>query len=122
MSPFRRCAIPTCPTLVPIGAAPWCGPHAAARATARQAYEQARQQDPAHAFYTSPEWRRFRLTVLAERPWCVDCGARASDVDHIKTVRDAPERALDPSNVEPRCHPHHSSRTSREHSWNRGRV
>jgi 5-methylcytosine-specific restriction protein A len=121
MSPFRRCAWPTCPTLVPLGTSPWCPPHRAEVARRRQAYDQQRTHDPAHAFYHSPAWRRFRLEILAERPWCVDCPAAASDVDHILTVREAPERALDPTNVEARCHPCHSRRTSREHSWNRGR-
>lgn len=115
MSPFRRCRVPTCHTLVPLGMSPWCPPHTAAVAERRR---QARP-DP---FYLTTAWRRFRAEILAAHPWCVDCGARATDVDHLATVREAPDRALDPANVAPRCHRHHSARTSREHSWNRGRA
>ena len=120
MSPFRRCAHPTCPVLVADGTGSRCSTHQAAANAQRRAYDRARSTDP-FRIYSTPEWRAFRAGVLAAHPLCIDCGAPASDVDHLVPVRDAPGRALDPTNVIPRCHRDHSRRTSREHSWNRGR-
>jgi 5-methylcytosine-specific restriction enzyme A len=120
MSPFRRCAHPTCRALVRDGTGSRCPIHQAAAVAQRRQYEQTRSRDP-FRIYSTPEWQAFRLHVLAARPFCMDCGAPATDVDHLIPVREAPERALDPTNVAPRCHRDHSRRTSREHSWNRGR-
>jgi 5-methylcytosine-specific restriction protein A len=120
MSPFRRCAHPTCGTIVRDGMGLRCPVHKAAAEAQRRAHDRARSTDP-FRIYSTPEWRIFRALVLAAHPYCVDCGALATDVDHLIPVREAPERALDPSNVAPRCHRDHSRRTSREHSWNRGR-
>jgi 5-methylcytosine-specific restriction enzyme A len=117
--PFRRCAYPTCSALVREGTGAWCPPHAAAQAKTARRYEQQRVRDRFRQFYQTHAWQVLRKTVLAERPSCVDCGGRATDLDHLVPVREAPERALDISNVAPRCHRHHSARTSRLHSWNR---
>jgi 5-methylcytosine-specific restriction enzyme A len=119
--PYRACAHPTCSALVRTGAGAWCPRHGTARLAKARAYEQQRAQDPARQFYSSPAWRAFRRAILAARPACVDCGGRATDLDHLVPVREAPERALDPMNVAPRGHRHHSARTARLHSWNRGR-
>ena len=120
MSPFRRCAYPTCPVLVSEGTGSRCPTHQAAAGAQRRAYDRARSTDP-FRIYSSPEWRTFRAQILAQRPTCADCGGVATDLDHLIPVREAPARALDPSNVVPRCHRDHARRTSREHSWNRGR-
>ena len=119
MSPYRICASPTCRALVREGTGSRCPRHEAAAQAARRAYDRARGTDPFRMFYSTPEWRIFRALVLAAHPQCVNCGAVATDVDHLGTVREAPERALDPTNVQARCHRHHSACTSREHSWNR---
>jgi 5-methylcytosine-specific restriction enzyme A len=119
--PFRRCAHPTCSALVREGACAWCPPHAAAQAAKTRRYEKQRARDPFRQFYQTRAWQVLRKTVLAVRPWCVDCGRPATDVDHLEPLREAPSRALDPMNVAPRCHRHHSARTARLHSWNRGR-
>ncbi|WP_237390129.1 hypothetical protein [Gluconobacter sp. Gdi] len=42
-------------------------------------------------------------------------------MDHIVSVRECPSRRLDPTNLRTMCQSHHSSRTSRDHSWNGGR-
>ena len=120
MSPFRICAYPTCRALVREGTGSRCPTHQAAVDAQRRASDRARSMD-SFRIYSTPEWRSFRALVLAAHPRCVDCGALATDVDHLIPVREAPDRALDPSNVVSRCHPHHSARPSREHSWNRGR-
>jgi uncharacterized protein YdaU (DUF1376 family) len=44
-------------------------------------------------------WRRLRKRHLAQYPWCVRCGARGVDVDHVVPVRIAPDRRLDPTNL-----------------------
>jgi 5-methylcytosine-specific restriction endonuclease McrA len=67
------------------------------------------------------EWRRFRERIIAAHPYCSTPGCGSTDrlnVDHIETVREAPDRRLDPTNVRVLCHSCHSARTSRDHSWN----
>lgn len=120
MSPFRKCQHPTCGALVRDGTGSRCPTHRAAAEAQRREYDRVRNRDPLR-LYSTPAWRAFRQAVLAARPFCVDCGNLAQDVDHIVPIREAPERAFDPTNCAPRCHPHHSARTSRGHSWNRGR-
>lgn len=56
-------------------------------------------------------WRRLRKRHLAQHPWCVRCGARGVDVDHVVPVRVAPHRRLDPTNLQTLCHPCHSKVT-----------
>jgi hypothetical protein len=65
MSPFRRCAHPTCPTLVIEGTGPRCPRHAAQAAAARRAYDRQRQADPFRTVYRTPEWLALRAQVLA---------------------------------------------------------
>lgn len=64
------------------------------------------------------------MAHLAEHPWCEEPGCRvlATDVDHIESVEDAPERRLDPLNLRSYCHAHHSRRTARDQSGWRGRA
>lgn len=59
-------------------------------------------------------WRRLRKRHLMLNPCCVRCGAVGTDVDHIETVRSAPHRRLDPSNLATYCHPCHSRVTQWE--------
>ncbi|MBI1207493.1 MAG: HNH endonuclease [Azospirillum sp.] len=61
------------------------------------------------------DWQRFRAAFLRQHPICStpDCGAPATDVDHIKALRDRGAR-LDPANCRPFCHPCHSRRTGRD--------
>ncbi|MGY8604779.1 HNH endonuclease signature motif containing protein [Gluconobacter cerinus] len=84
----------------------------AARGTARQ-----RGYDSA--------WQRVRAAHLARHPKCCVPGCQTPhdrlNVDHIVSVRECPSRRLDPTNLRTMCQSHHSSRTSRDHSWNGGR-
>ena len=118
MSPFRRCAHPTCRALVRDGTGSRCPRHQAAADAQRRAYDRARSTDPLR-IYSTPEWRAFR--ARSARRAAVVCGLRrpgggrgSSDAG----ARGARARAR-PENVVPRCHRDHSRRTSREHSWNR---
>lgn len=114
--PNKPCATPGCPALVPPGTRR-CQAHQ--RQQQRQ-YNQ--QQRPAgHAFYQSAEWRAFRKQALATLgTTCVQCGADGSqpyvviELDHIKSIEEAPGLALEISNVRPLCRRCHSSRTARE--------
>jgi 5-methylcytosine-specific restriction protein A len=76
-------------------------------------------------------WRRLREQHLRRNRACVGviegqrrpCGEWATDVDHIVSVRDAPERRLDPTNLRSLCHSCHSRRTALDQSgWGKGRA
>lgn len=60
------------------------------------------------------DWQRLRARHLARHPMCAvrGCKARARHVDHIVTVKAAPDRRLDPSNLQSLCHRHHSRLTA----------
>ncbi|ATJ90720.1 HNH endonuclease [Acetobacter tropicalis] len=68
------------------------------------------------------DWERVRAQHLALHPTCCVPGCRTPrdrlNVDHIESVRKAPERRLDLTNLRTLCQSHHSARTSRDHSWN----
>jgi HNH endonuclease len=54
------------------------------------------------------DWRRLRAAVLESEPSCRHCRNRgiripAVVVDHIQSIRDAPELRLDPTNLQPLC-------------------
>ena len=68
------------------------------------------------------EWAAVRADHLAANPQCIECGAPASHVDHIVSIRQAPHRRLDRTNLRSMCHPCHSRRTARDQSrgWGRG--
>jgi 5-methylcytosine-specific restriction protein A len=62
------------------------------------------------------DWRELRDAHLAEEPLCRDCRRRgierqAQMVDHIQSIRQAPERRLDPSNLQSLCWPCHNRKT-----------
>jgi 5-methylcytosine-specific restriction protein A len=62
-------------------------------------------------------WQQFRLTVLADRPLCEDCGERGvvtpgTDVHHVVRLRDDPSRRLDATAVRVLCSSCHDRRTA----------
>ncbi|MFT9447825.1 HNH endonuclease signature motif containing protein [Gluconobacter japonicus] len=69
------------------------------------------------------DWEKVRARHLAINPCCCVPECRTPrdrlNVDHIESVRESPERRLDPTNLRTLCQAHHSARTSRDHSWNR---
>ncbi|RWR44981.1 HNH endonuclease [Sinirhodobacter ferrireducens] len=60
------------------------------------------------------DWRKLRARHIRKHPFCVICGAPATDVDHIIPRRVAPERRLDPTNLQSLCKKHHSGAKQRE--------
>ena len=84
-------------------------------------------------FYNRAAWKKLRAWFLAQRPKCAECEKRGYQVpaehcDHIIPLADAPERALDPSNVQGLCRRCHSAKTNVERTgcafrhWSAGRV
>jgi 5-methylcytosine-specific restriction endonuclease McrA len=64
------------------------------------------------------DWRKLRAAHLAKHPWCRRCGAKAIEVDHIEPRRLAPERRLDPTNLQSLCKSCHSGAKQREERRN----
>lgn len=67
------------------------------------------------------DWYRLRHHFLKAHPTCCVCGTKASHVDHIKSIREAPHLRLVESNLRSMCGPCHSRRTARDQSANWGR-
>lgn len=66
-----------------------------------------------HSFYKTKEWRDIRVLVLRSSPFCVKCTSNYSiDVDHIIDLKDAPERALDITNLQALCKSCHAEKTN----------
>lgn len=62
------------------------------------------------------EWRAFRAGVLKVRRICETPGCGSSkmlNLHHVKTMRVAPARRLDPTNVRVLCQVCHSRQTAR---------
>ncbi|MDF1720530.1 MAG: HNH endonuclease signature motif containing protein [Minwuia sp.] len=89
------------------------GPSGGKRARAR-AYNMQRPAD-VKRFYDSRKWRAARLNVLARDPMCGSegCSNLATDVDHIRPIRDGGAR-LDGANLQALCHGCHARKTVRE--------
>jgi hypothetical protein len=66
-------------------------------------------------------WRALRTEFLAANPLCSEDGCRlpATDVDHIRAVRDRPDLRLIWSNLRSFCHVHHSRHTARTQGFAR---
>ncbi|WP_018011777.1 HNH endonuclease [Sinorhizobium medicae] len=67
------------------------------------------------------EWHRLARRFLKVFPLCSvrGCSRPAQHVDHVVTVRAAPERRLDWTNLQALCHRHHSRLT---HAYDQGRL
>ncbi|WP_420848240.1 HNH endonuclease signature motif containing protein [Prosthecomicrobium hirschii] len=89
------------------------------RAAVRRAHDETRP-DPAARGYDA-EWRKVRAAFLARNPCCAwpECEAKATEVDHIESVRARPDLRLSWSNLRPYCKPHHSRRTARDQGFAR---
>lgn len=81
--------------------------HAKAEADKRRPTPAARGYDEA--------WRALRAEVLRERPWCERPGCGSTDrlnVHHVVSIRRAPHRRLDRTNLQVLCHACHSRHTA----------
>ncbi|RJG47186.1 HNH endonuclease [Mesorhizobium sp. DCY119] len=68
-------------------------------------------------------WQRLRKSFLLAFPACSTdgCGKPAADVDHIKSVREAPHLRLSWGNLRSFCHPCHSRHTARTQGFAKNR-
>jgi 5-methylcytosine-specific restriction protein A len=104
------CPAPGCSRIAPRGKR--CEQHAARQAAERRAHD---------AFYYSPAWRALRAAHLMANPRCTHCGGPGHVVDHVVPRRQAPGRALDPSNLSTCCASCHSTKTARtDGGWGEG--
>lgn len=105
----RPCASPGCRALVASG---YCPTHQPKVAALGRLYETQRGGSAARGYDAA--WRRLRAWFLGQpdNVICRDCERLpATDVHHLKKVRDFPELRLDPSNLRALCHACHSART-----------
>ena len=65
------------------------------------------------AVIRTARWKALRLQALRRDGWrCVECKAEGRlEVDHVNTVRSAPERAFDLSNLQCLCAACHARKT-----------
>lgn len=58
-------------------------------------------------------WQVLRHAIMERDDWkCRCCGARGRlEIDHIRPVRLAPDRAYDPANLQALCGPCHTRKT-----------
>lgn len=69
------------------------------------------------AVYRSRQWKSVRFLTKRRDGWkCVKCGAAGCrlEVDHIRSIREAPELAYDMGNLQTLCVPCHSRKTQAE--------
>jgi 5-methylcytosine-specific restriction endonuclease McrA len=100
------CNAPCCPVLVPAGQS-LCADHQ----RERDHYYNHVQRPARHRFYQTKEWRELGRQVLWEEPLC-PCGAKATQADHIISVKERPDLALARSNLVGRCASCHSRKTA----------
>ena len=64
----------------------------------------------------SQRWKVLRMKILERDGWkCQCCGSRKRlEVDHVKAVRNAPDRAFDPTNLQVLCGTCHGRKTMTE--------
>ena len=76
----------------------------------------------------STEWTQLAARFLAASPQCWGCASigvttRATMLDHIVPMADAPERLLETSNLQPLCkHCHDVVKRDLERRWKRGEI
>lgn len=69
--------------------------------------------------YHSRQWKTVRKRVLSRDVWCKTpgCTNLATDVDHVKALRDSDD-PFDDANLQALCKRHHSQKTAAE-VWGR---
>lgn len=118
--PARACSESWCPDLAVDGGSK-CERH---RQQRQREYDQQRREE--RPFYWSAAWRRLRALVLRNEPLCRLCYAKeprvlaiATEVDHIKPVKQRPDLALEFDNLQPLCKPCHLQKTREEEAAQR---
>jgi 5-methylcytosine-specific restriction enzyme A len=97
--PRRMCTTPGCPNFaVRFGVCAQC------------LAKRERQRGSAASRGYDARWRKLRKAFLQANPWCVRCGAPATDVDHI--IPRSAGGTDDWSNLQALCHACHSAKTA----------
>lgn len=109
------CATPGCSRPAPPGQSR-CEPHRLERQRASNA-----GKPSAAARGYDAKWRKFRRQYLAIHPTCVECGAAATDVDHVDGLGPLGPRGYDEANCAAMCRPCHARKTAR-HDGSFGRA
>lgn len=100
---LRPCAVPGCPEIAVKGGR--CVRHA----TEWARNVDSRRPSARERGYGS-DWRRRRAEVLRACPYCMQCGALATVVDHIIPLRAG--GSSDASNLQPLCQTCHNKKTT----------
>ena len=116
---------------------PWQNPKAQAERDRLKAMGRAtdRRRGSARDRGYDADWMAFRDAVVIERGCrCVLCKALVvlrkreataltpvAHLDHIESIKDAPERRLDRTNVRVLCKPCHDARTGRDQGYGRSK-
>lgn len=102
----RSCAVPTCPNAA--------GPRGRCPEHATQ-HRRARNVEFDERLYRTARWRRLRLQVIQEQPFCAEpgCSMLVDEVHHIVKRANDVTLFFERSNVEGLCRPHHAARTKR---------
>jgi len=119
-APLRPCRKPGCSELVRAGTGGYCSRHQ--RADAKAADEV--RGSAAQRGYDA-RWRKVRRIVLAKHPLCQRCQQAgrtrlATEVHHIRPIREAPGLAYDPVNLMPLCRQCHDE-IEPERGWHQNR-
>jgi len=115
--PARAPRLCSCGKVVPPGVTCACQ----ARAKAARDARADKKRGTASQRGLGADWRKVRQAHISRHPFCW-CGEKAVDVDHIVPRRIAPERRLDPSNLQSLCKRHHSGAKQREERRLYGKV
>ncbi|MGB9780631.1 HNH endonuclease signature motif containing protein [Caldanaerobacter sp.] len=112
--PKKPCVYPGCSELVDVGKT-YCDRHEAER---RKQYYINDNRPSARRRGYDETWEKLRKMYLAEHPLCEDCLENgiytpATEVHHIKKVKDNPELRLDINNLRALCKACHNRRTAR---------
>ena len=105
------------PTRPPTHKTPWHRPRAEADRIRKRLFNRHRPSSEDRGY--DKAWRILRARYLSANPTCVICGRRATEVDHIKSVRNRPDLRLDWYNLRAICKPDHSRRTATEQGFAR---
>lgn len=123
---YKTCSAPGCHRVVVRGKCELHAAKAQAREQARKAQHDATRPSSTQRGY-DPAWSAVRRQYLAAHPDCVGygaqagrCHAKAAEVDHIRSVREAPELRLNWGNLRGLCRRCHSARTAKEQAFGRG--
>lgn len=99
----KVCCVPGCPEFVT--ARSYCDKHA------REGRQRTSKRPSSAARGYDAQWRKIRAEHLAEHPYCISCGAPATEVDHILPISEGGTH--DYANLQAMCKSCHSRKTAK---------